>query len=255
MRRLYVVTHPEAEHHLSGQVGGWWDSALTERGLRQADAIAARIREARPAGAEVALHASDLTRTAQTARAIGALLGVPPVLTAGLREKSYGVAEGRPQAWLDARFVPPPATGDRMNHAEGIEGAETRQQFGARVYAAVDEVLAGPCAHHVVVTHGLRADLRRRGLDRDAAGVHGLREPPLHQRRHHGARGGRLLRQPQRRAAGRHRPPVSLAQALRQTETALSLSPVKGAPRQSAVLRTSSRPASRAMRSSSAGQT
>ncbi len=154
MRRLYVVTHPEAEHHLSGQVGGWWDSALTERGLRQADAIAARIRELVPAGAEVALHASDLTRTAQTARAIGDLLGVPPTLTAGLREKSYGVAEGRPQAWLDARFVPPPATGDRMDHAEGIEGAETRRQFAARVYAAVDEVLADPCAHQVVVTHG-----------------------------------------------------------------------------------------------------
>lgn len=154
MRRLYVVTHPEAEHHLSGQVGGWWDSALTERGKRQADAIAARIRELVPGGAEVALHSSDLTRTAQTASAIGDLLGVPPILTAGLREKSYGVAEGRPQAWLDARFVPPPPAGDRMNHAEGIEGAETRQQFAARVYAAVDEVLASPCAHQVVVTHG-----------------------------------------------------------------------------------------------------
>jgi 2,3-bisphosphoglycerate-dependent phosphoglycerate mutase len=154
VRRLYVVTHPEAEHHVSGQVGGWFDSALTERGLRQADAVAARIRELVPAGAEVELHSSDLTRAAQTARAIGAALGVPPTLTAGLREKSYGVAEGRPQAWLDARFVPPPATGDRMNHAEGIEGAETRQQFGGRVYAAVDEVLASPGAHHVVVTHG-----------------------------------------------------------------------------------------------------
>ena len=154
MRRLYVVTHPEAAHHLSGEVGGWSDTALTERGLRQADAVAARIRELVPADAGVELHSSDLTRTVQTAEVIGARLGVRPALLPGLREKSYGVAEGRPQAWLDARFVPPPPTGDRMDHAEGIEGAETRREFAVRVYAAMDSILAGPGAHHVVVTHG-----------------------------------------------------------------------------------------------------
>ncbi|SDF19469.1 probable phosphoglycerate mutase [Blastococcus aurantiacus] len=154
MRRLYVVTHPEAAHHLSGEVGGWSDTELSERGLRQADAVAARIRELVPADAAVQLHSSDLTRTVQTAEAIGARLDVQPVLLPGLREKSYGVAEGRPQAWLDARFVPPSPTGDRMDHSEGIEGAETRREFAVRVYAAVDRILAGPGAHHVVVTHG-----------------------------------------------------------------------------------------------------
>ena len=154
MRRLYVVTHPEATHHLSGEVGGWWDTELTERGLRQADAVAARIRELVPGDAAVELHTSDLARTVQTAEAIGARLAVQPVLVPGLREKSYGVAEGRPQEWLDARFLPPPPTGNRMDHSEGIEGAETRREFAVRVYAAVDRILAGPGAHHVVVTHG-----------------------------------------------------------------------------------------------------
>jgi 2,3-bisphosphoglycerate-dependent phosphoglycerate mutase len=154
MRRLYVVTHPEAAHHLSGEVGGWSDTELTERGLRQADAVAARIRELVPGDAVVELHSSDLTRTVQTAEAIGARLAVRPVLLPGLREKSYGVAEGRPQAWLDARFVPPPPTGSRMDHSEGIEGAETRREFAVRVYAAVDGILDGPGTHHVVVTHG-----------------------------------------------------------------------------------------------------
>jgi 2,3-bisphosphoglycerate-dependent phosphoglycerate mutase len=154
VRRLYVVTHPEAAHHLSGEVGGWSDTTLTERGLRQADAVAARIRELVPAGAPVGLHSSDLIRTVQTAEAIGARFGVRPTLRPGLREKSYGVAEGRPQAWLDARFVPPPPTGNRMDHSEGIDGAETKRQFAVRVYAAVDDILARPGAHHVVVTHG-----------------------------------------------------------------------------------------------------
>ncbi|MGE5719583.1 MAG: histidine phosphatase family protein, partial [Nocardioidaceae bacterium] len=50
MRRLYVVTHPESVHHVSRVVGGWFDSGLTERGLRQADRIAERIRELVPDG-------------------------------------------------------------------------------------------------------------------------------------------------------------------------------------------------------------
>jgi probable phosphoglycerate mutase len=154
VRRLVVVTHPEAEHHLADLVGGWYDSALTARGREQARAVAARVRELVPAGAEAEVWSSDLTRAAETARAVGDVLGVAPALVAGLREKSYGVAEGRPQAWLDARFVPPPGTGDRLDHDEGIEGAETRRQFGSRVYAAVDQILASPCGHQVVITHG-----------------------------------------------------------------------------------------------------
>lgn len=154
MRRLYVVTHPESVHHVSRVVGGWFDSGLTDRGLRQADRIAERIRELVPDGSAVELYSSDLRRTAQTAQAIARRLGVEPALVKGLREKSYGAAEGREQAWLDERFVPPPPTGDRMSHHEGIEGAETRQELATRVYEAMSGILASPCAHQVVVTHG-----------------------------------------------------------------------------------------------------
>lgn len=154
MRRLYVVTHPEATHHVDGLVGGWFDSRLTERGRRQADAVARRLRELVPADAVCELWSSDLARTAETATAIGARLRVEPVLLPGLREKSYGVAEGRPQAWLDERFVMPPATGERMHHDEGVEGAETKHEFAVRVYAAVERILQSPVQHQVVVTHG-----------------------------------------------------------------------------------------------------
>jgi probable phosphoglycerate mutase len=154
MRRVCVVTHPEAEHHVSDLVGGWYDSGLTARGLRDAELAAARIRELVPADAAVELYSSDLTRTAQTARAIARRLDVEPTLVPDLREKSYGAAEGRDQAWLDERFVPPPPTGDRMHHHEGVAGAETRHEFGSRVYAAMDRILSSPCPHQVVVTHG-----------------------------------------------------------------------------------------------------
>lgn len=54
---------------------------------------------------------------------------------ARLREKSYGVAECRPQAWLDERFIAPPAVGDRRSDHEGIAGAETKGEFAERIYA------------------------------------------------------------------------------------------------------------------------
>jgi probable phosphoglycerate mutase len=71
-----------------------------------------------------------------------------------LREKSCGEAEGRPQQWLDQRFIAPPALGDRMNHDEGIQGAETRGEFARRVYAAMEEILGRDCEHQIIVTHG-----------------------------------------------------------------------------------------------------
>lgn len=153
MRTVYVVTHPEATHHIEGVVGGWHDSRLTEGGLGAAAAIARALRERIPEDVEVELFSSDLRRTRETAEAIGEVFGVGAVLDWRLREKSYGVAGGRAQEWLDQRFVPPPAVGERMEHDEGIEGAETKAAVARRVYAALDEILERPCEHQIVVTH------------------------------------------------------------------------------------------------------
>ncbi|MFI7316812.1 histidine phosphatase family protein [Streptomyces venezuelae] len=154
MRTLYVVTHPEATHHVEGIVGGWHDSHLTPAGVRAAALVARALRAQVPDDADVELFSSDLHRTAQTADAVAAQFGVRPTLDRRLREKSYGQAEGRPQEWLDQRFVPPPAVGERMDHDEGVEGAETKAEWAQRVYAVMDEILRRPCGSQIVVTHG-----------------------------------------------------------------------------------------------------
>lgn len=154
MRTVYVVTHPEATHHLDHLVGGWFDSDLSEQGRRQAAAIARRLRELIPADASAEIYSSDLKRTMQTAEAISGELGVGVRAMPDLREKSYGEAEGRPQQWLDERFIFPPVSGSRIDHREGIAGAETRREFGTRIYRALDTILASEASHQVVVTHG-----------------------------------------------------------------------------------------------------
>ncbi len=157
MRNVYVVTHPESTHHTEKLVGGWYDSQLTRAGLRAAEAIGAAVRARIPGGSEVELISSDLQRAQQTAQAIGDLLHVPVTLDHCLREKSYGEAEGKPQAWLDERFIPPPPTGERMHHDEGVPGAETKWSLATRVYASVDRILESTCETQVIVTHGMAA--------------------------------------------------------------------------------------------------
>lgn len=159
VRQVSVVTHPEATHHVDGLVGGQFDSDLTPRGEQQAAAIAAALRARIAPGASVAVVTSDLRRTHRTAEVIADPLGVPPVLDARLREKSYGEAGGRPQAWLDARFVPPPAVGDRLRHHDGPAGSETRLDVAVRAYLATTDALALDVDALVVVTHGFTAGL------------------------------------------------------------------------------------------------
>ena len=127
-RSIYVVTHPEATHHVDGVVGGWHDSDLTAQGRRDAEAIAEALGR-QLGGRNIEVFSSDLLRARRTADAIATTLNTVPFLDPRLREKSYGVAEGRQQSWLDERFIPPPAVGDRMSHDEGIPGAETKAAF------------------------------------------------------------------------------------------------------------------------------
>lgn len=160
VRRLYVITHPESQHHLDRLVGGWFDSELSDRGLRQAELIAAELRQRIPETASANVFSSDLRRAWSTAEEIAATMGTVAEAVPGMREKSYGVAEGREQSWLDDRFVFPPAPDapfdhdGRLDHFEGIEGAETKRELGERVYSAITAVLAQPASHQIVVTHG-----------------------------------------------------------------------------------------------------
>lgn len=50
MLNIYVVTHPEATHHIEDRVGGWFDSELTGEGHVHAARIAEALRLAHMSG-------------------------------------------------------------------------------------------------------------------------------------------------------------------------------------------------------------
>lgn len=152
LKDLFVVTHTESVHHVENKDGGWYDTDLTPRGMRDAETTAERL-AALVGQREVEIYSSDLRRAAQTASAFARRLGVRVTETADLREISYGVAGGQPQDWLDTRYVPT-SDGNPMDHHCGIEGAETRREIATRVFPCVSSIVDRSCATQVIVTHG-----------------------------------------------------------------------------------------------------
>ncbi|OOG73524.1 histidine phosphatase family protein [Sinorhizobium sp. A49] len=157
MKDIFVVTHTQSVHHEEDKVGGWYDTELTARGQEDAAATAERLR-AFAGEKEVEIYSSDLRRAAQTAAAIAKRFQRPVAETADLREISYGVAGGKPQAWLDARYSPAPDD-NRLDFSCGIDGAETRRDVAARVYPCVNAIVARPCETQIIVTHGFTLTL------------------------------------------------------------------------------------------------
>ena len=152
MKDIYVVAHAQSQHHVDEVVGGWFDTALTNLGRRQAMAAAARLKEWIGQGAPP-IVSSDLTRAAETAARIADTLGSPVSLDADLREMSYGSAGGKPDAWMRENESYSPRVGDRMGH-RSIPDGESKREFATRIYRAVDHIVADPAPVQVVVTHG-----------------------------------------------------------------------------------------------------
>ena len=157
MKDLFVVTHAESVHHVERKVGGWYDTGLTERGRKEASATAGRLFDLIGHN-DIELFASDLRRASETAAIIGGGFAKPVAETDALREISYGVAEGKPQEWLDTRYIPAPDD-DRLDHRGGIEGAESRRDVARRIYPFVETILKRECATQIIVTHGFALSL------------------------------------------------------------------------------------------------
>lgn len=121
------------------------DTPLSERGHRQAAALAQRLAGAGLAG----ILCSDLPRAVQTAEPLAAATGLRLVRTPLLQERNFGDLRGRPYDTLDI---------DPLRMDDAPPGGESQAQFFERVAEAFAQALrlqaavGGPLA---VVTHGL----------------------------------------------------------------------------------------------------
>jgi probable phosphoglycerate mutase len=149
--RIVAVRHGETVWNAEMRMQGQLDTALSERGRRQA----ARAAEALVGEGIEAIVASDLVRAYDTAGAIAAVLGLPITTDAGLRERCFGIFEGYTDAEIDARWPDQAARWRRHEPTFGPEGGEKLVEFSARAVAAVTRIAAAAGGRTtLVVTHG-----------------------------------------------------------------------------------------------------
>lgn len=164
MKRYYIVTHGEAQHHVDHVVGGWFDSKLTPKGIKQAHDLA-RFFSSKGVSECAAIYSSDLLRSRDTAEVIADAMRLKVSVDDRLREMSFGKHEGMDQA-LHNRIMKPSAEepGDRMDHAI-CQGAETRRHFACRLSDFILS-LKKDVGCNVIVTHGFAASFLISALQR-----------------------------------------------------------------------------------------
>jgi broad specificity phosphatase PhoE len=153
MGRWFLVRHGETDWNVEGRAQGQMHVPLNDKGLAQAEAIAARLRPMR----FTAVYASDLRRVTQTAEAIMRGRDVPLVTLPALRERGFGEWESLTFTEMEARFPERYAELFSGGDSSAPPGGESERQLYERVAAGVDrlrEQHGGDDGNLLVVAHG-----------------------------------------------------------------------------------------------------
>ena len=137
-RTIYLIRHGETEWNLQKRLQGGKDSPLTERGRKQAKAVANSLKQAPP----ILLYASPLGRAKKTAATIAKGYGIDVETDERLAELRCGEAEGMTLADIDQRWPDLRERRERDKwHVPWPEG-ECYQDVDERLSAFVSEVFS-----------------------------------------------------------------------------------------------------------------
>lgn len=161
--RVIAVRHGETAWNVDTRIQGQLDVGLNDTGLWQARQVA-RALEEEPIGA---IYASDLARAWQTAQEIAKSRGIKVTADPGLRERAFGMFEGRTFADIDAA-LPDQARLWRTRDPEFTpEGGESLLTFRERVTRTAARIAAQhPGELVVMVAHGGVMDVLYRAATR-----------------------------------------------------------------------------------------
>ncbi|MCM0757079.1 MULTISPECIES: alpha-ribazole phosphatase [Sporomusa] len=151
MTKLIIVRHGQTLWNLERKYQGHSDIALTDTGLKQAQAVAERLAEE----AIAAVYASDLSRAYKTAGYIAAKHNLTVHTVPQLREIKFGDWEGLTYEEISVRW--PGLLGKLWTTPDELQipGGETFHQLKARAYTAIEKIVADhPDQTVAVVAHG-----------------------------------------------------------------------------------------------------
>lgn len=150
---ILLVRHGETDDNARGVVQGWLDTPLNDRGREQARALAEALARG-DHGPVGEIYTSHLSRAAETAAIIGAVLGLEPHVDERFAESRRGEWEGRAMADIE-RADPEGWAAWRRGGADFRfpGGGESLQEHQDRVLAALGDVRSGRLPA-LVVAHG-----------------------------------------------------------------------------------------------------
>jgi probable phosphoglycerate mutase len=149
--RILALRHGETDWNVDARIQGQLDIGLNDEGRAQAELLASALIE-EPI---TAIYCSDLSRARATAEALSRATGLPLQLDAGLRERDFGVFQGRTVSEIE-RDHPLLALRWRLREPDfAPEGGETLNEFFERcVTTAVAIATRHPDQTIAVVSHG-----------------------------------------------------------------------------------------------------
>jgi broad specificity phosphatase PhoE len=146
---IFLARHGESDWNVEKRFQGHSDRPLTERGRKQAHALADLV-----ASEKIdAVYTSPLSRAQETAEIVAARAGLEPVALAELREVDTGSWSGLSRADVEARF--PEGFSRWRSGGSGWEDGETYEQMAERVIGALRTIAEDhPDGRVLVISHG-----------------------------------------------------------------------------------------------------
>ena len=150
--RIIAVRHGETSWNAAARIQGQMDVGLNDTGRWQAR----RVGEALAGEQITAVYSSDLGRAHQTAQSIAQATGIPVVPDEGLRERSFGIFEGK--TFDEIHEIWPEHAQNwrkRIPEWQPPEGGESLLELRERVTRTMHSLAARhPGEQIVVVAHG-----------------------------------------------------------------------------------------------------
>jgi len=155
--RIIAIRHGETAWNVDTRIQGQLDIPLNETGRWQAQRLA-RALAAREAIDRV--YTSDLLRAWETARAISESTGAPVVTDEGLRERGFGVFQGKTFAEIEAVLPEASLRWRKRDPFWAPEGGESLTAMRRRVVQTLHTLAARHTGGQIVmVAHGGVLDL------------------------------------------------------------------------------------------------
>ena len=148
---VLAIRHGETAWNVDTRIQGQLDIPLNDTGRWQAERLAQALAD-EPLQA---LYASDLGRAHETALAVGRQLRLPVITDPGLRERRFGIFEGRTFNEIEAQWPEASLRWRQRDPGFGPDGGETLSEFYERCVGTATRLAQAHLGQRIaLVAHG-----------------------------------------------------------------------------------------------------